>query len=324
MTTPFGNEQQAYRVGGSTALDADPDGTPVVNIADFEASLPDGEDCLICIHGAKIGQRFTLSTEDLVLGRGSSSDVSIKHTTISRRHATIERKENRRVVVDMGSTNGVYVNGKQVQREVLRSGDHLRLGGVLLKYLAGDNIENLYHRELHRLSMEDGLTGISNRSFLHAALEREFHRARRHKLQVALMIFDVDGFKSVNDTMGHLAGDAVLQSLVELLRPRMRKEDCFARYGGDEFCVLMPDTPMDGARVYAETVRSMIRANKFHFEGRPIPITVSVGLAEIADGMTSPEQILRVADRRLLEAKALGRNRVVDGSDDEPSRSDLY
>ena len=317
MTTTFGNGRQAGRVDSSASLKSDPDGTPVVDIAGFEASLPEGEDCLVCLHGAKIGQRFPLSTDLVVVGRGSTADVPIKHTTISRRHAVIESEGHQKVVADLGSTNGVYVNGKLVQREVLRNGDHVRLGGVLLKYLAGDNIENLYHRELHRLSMEDGLTGIYNRSFLHSCLEREFHRARRHALNLALLIFDVDGFKAVNDNLGHLAGDAVLEALVELLRPRMRKEDCFARYGGDEFCVLMPDTTTEGARVYAETVRSMVRANKFEFEGRPIPIYLSVGLAELASGMTNPEQILRVADRRLLEAKATGRNRVVDGSEDE-------
>jgi diguanylate cyclase (GGDEF)-like protein len=175
-------------------------------------------------------------------------------------------------------------------------------------------LRRLHDREAHleMLSKTDPLTGITNRREFFEALEREIGRAERRRAPLAVAILDLDHFKAINDGHGHLAGDAVLVAAAGRLAGELRREDVLARWGGEEFVLLLPDTDADGARVVAERCRARLHAEPVDFEGTAIEVTASFGVAARLAGAAaaSGEALVRAADEALYRAKREGRNRV--------------
>ncbi len=167
-------------------------------------------------------------------------------------------------------------------------------------------------RRFQELASTDALTGTMNRRALAEALATELDRARRYNLYLSILIADLDRFKQVNDLRGHLAGDAVLRQVGDLLRHEARSVDLIARYGGEEFVVVMPETTVNGARVFAERVRGKIAARNFAPSGEePLRLTVSIGLAGFPnERVSSADAFLALADQALYRAKNEGRNLV--------------
>ncbi|WP_288428668.1 PleD family two-component system response regulator [uncultured Agrobacterium sp.] len=162
------------------------------------------------------------------------------------------------------------------------------------------------------LAVIDGLTGLNNRRYLDTHLKTLFNRAATRGRPLSVCITDIDRFKQVNDTYGHDAGDEVLREFAARLRSTVRGADLACRYGGEEFVVVMPDTPVEMAAMVAERLRSIIEDRAFVLRsGRELHITASLGIASNAVSVETPEQLLRQADRALYEAKNGGRNRVV-------------
>ncbi|NIA13249.1 MAG: diguanylate cyclase [Nitrospiraceae bacterium] len=170
------------------------------------------------------------------------------------------------------------------------------------------------NERLELLAITDGLTGLYNHRYFRERLDDEFARAQRYNLPLSCMLMDIDDFKAVNDTFGHLQGDIVLRGLAECTQKTVRKSDIVARYGGEEFVVIMPQTGIEGALHQAERLR--LRIAEWPFEGFPegYRITVSIGVAAF-DPQTMPDcdTLIRVADGGLYDAKNSGRNRVVIG-----------
>lgn len=165
-------------------------------------------------------------------------------------------------------------------------------------------------REVMQLAMTDSLTGVPNRRALMEMAEHMM--ARRNGLPLALMMVDVDHFKRINDTHGHLAGDMVLRQVTRLLAGRLRHGDMLGRYGGEEFCVIAPDTDAEGAQTLAESLREVIAFESIAIEHGTLPVTVSIGVAfSPADSMRDMKELLTEADAALYAAKENGRNRVV-------------
>ncbi|MBM4378444.1 MAG: GGDEF domain-containing protein [Deltaproteobacteria bacterium] len=272
------------------------------------------ESCLVQIAGPNPGKRFVLSQREYTVGRDPECDIVVDLDNVSRRHARFTLRNNRVYVEDLGSTNGTFVEPKpgEIKEETeLRPGDFVKVGGGLFKFLSGNDLESLYFEEIYRLTILDGLTQVSNKRYLMEFLEREMGRCHRYGRALSLLMFDIDHFKQINDTQGHLAGDQVLRDLAQTVRARIRKEECFARYGGEEFCVVLPESGPDKARTFAEKIRKMVEDHPFAFEGKPIPVTVSMGVADLTSDMTEPLQFVKVADANLYKAKKGGRNRVV-------------
>ncbi len=164
---------------------------------------------------------------------------------------------------------------------------------------------------LEHLASHDALTGCLNRRALIEMLEREWDRARRYSLVLTALMIDLDHFKQVNDTQGHLAGDSVLRQVGDLLRRELRSVDTVGRYGGEEFVIILPETALHGATIFAERVRQRIQAINFGTPTQAITITVSIGVASVPDERaTSTETFLALADAALYRAKADGRNVV--------------
>ncbi len=271
-------------------------------------------DCLVVIYTAEpglLGKRFVLDKSPTRLGRGADSQIVLEGDSVSRRHAHLERRAGAWYVVDDGSTNGTYVNEEQIAREqLLVNGDRIKVGPSILKFLSGADAEAKYHEEIYRMTIVDGLTQIHNKRALFEALEKELMRARRYERDLALLMFDIDFFKRINDQYGHLAGDHVLRELARIVQERIRREEVFARYGGEEFVILLPETPLPGAAALAESVRARVANHAFVFQGERIPVTVSIGTALLGENDKVASDLIQRADEKLYEAKRGGRNRV--------------
>lgn len=267
--------------------------------------------CLVVVHGDQPGRRLDLPLEPVTFGRDGAAEIVLDSEHVSREHARIERDGVSRYLQDLDSTNGTYVNDKPITRHRLRSGDLLQVGEMLFRYLAGSELDALYFEEVHLLALHDGLTGVANARAADEFLEREFARSRRHGRDLALLMADLDDFKTVNERLGHVAGDAVLRAFAQLVSRRIRKDELLARYGDDEFVIVLPESTLDGATAYAEILREMIEAHHFDVDGATVQLTLTVGVAAFDPHMVTAHDVLRAADAKLYSAKQVGYNRVV-------------
>jgi diguanylate cyclase (GGDEF)-like protein len=271
------------------------------------------EACLVLIYptGTGMGTRYPLSDRPLVLGRGNEADLRIDDHSVSRRHARIQPGSEGYYAIDLQSTNGTFINDQQVEMHRMEDGDYLRVGNCIYRFLAGGNLEAEYHEEIYRLTIMDALTEIYNKRYLFEFLERELARSARYSRPLALVLFDIDHFKEVNDKLGHLGGDFTLRELAARVRERIRREELFSRYGGDEFAVVLPETTLEGAITIAERIRTLVADTPFQYEDHTFSVTVSLGVATTSgeEGL-NPAELLRRADERLYQAKHDGRNRV--------------
>jgi diguanylate cyclase (GGDEF)-like protein len=275
-------------------------------------SSEDGAVVLIYPPGPDMGRRWELGSDEIVVGRGSDCDIQIDRDSVSRRHARIFRVGDQWHVEDLGSTNGSYINDVPIQKSPLRDLDFVKIGSAIFKFLSGSGVERSYHEEIYRMTIIDGLTGAHNKRYFLEFLEREIARCSRYGRPLSLLMFDIDHFKPINDTHGHLTGDYVLKEMSRRLLGRIRKEELLARYGGEEFVVVMPDTPLDVALTVAERLRQRIANEKVQLPGgEAIDVTVSLGVSSSASREDSGPLILKRADGALYSAKRQGRNRTV-------------
>src|SRR5246127_5702407 len=174
--------------------------------------------------GPGMGPRYALSDTPMVLGRGSDCDIRINDHSVSRRHARIQPGADGYYAVDLQSTNGTFVNDVPASICKLKDGDYLRVGNCIYRFLAGGNVEAEYHEEIYRLTIIDALTDIHNKRYLLEFLDRELARSHRYARPLALILFDIDRFKSINDEHGHLGGDHCLREVAGLVKGTIRKE----------------------------------------------------------------------------------------------------
>jgi len=166
---------------------------------------------------------------------------------------------------------------------------------------------SLRFAKLMASSTTDPLTGVGNRRCLDAEIERRIAQLRRHGTTVSLLMIDVDHFKQLNDSFGHLAGDAMLRNLAKLLDKTLRDMDLVTRYGGEEFVAVLPGTDLHHARLAGERIRQAIEYSRINFDGQELGVTISIGVTEALSNDT-PSIFLNRADQALYEAKSAGRN----------------
>ena len=286
----------------------------VVTVISRISERPVGKEaCLVVIYGLDLGKKYNVDRPSVVIGRSSKADIQIDQESVSRNHCKLINTGKSVMLRDLGSTNGTYVNDELVDEYVLRDGDFIKIGRCIFKFLSGNNIENAYHEEIYRLTTIDGLTQVYNKRYFIETLEREIGRAQRYRRDLSLIMFDIDNFKHINDTYGHLAGDYVLKQLAAVIKARIRREDILSRYGGEEFAIILPEIDAYNSLQFAEKVRRLIEKATFRFEDTDIPVTISIGVASIRVDLEDPNDFIRIADANLYEAKAQGKNRVVGG-----------
>ncbi len=276
------------------------------------------EACLIIIRGTPQGHRFFLTQDEMILGRDPSADLSVNDQGISRRHAKLTKEKGKIRLTDLGSSNGTYINNVKINTNdsaLLAKEDMLKIGNTILKFLPAGELEILFYGNLGSAAHTDPLTRIYNKGYLLEALEAEFKRAKALNNPFSLIFFDLDHFKKINDTYGHDAGDYVLKELTHLVRnSQLRPKDIFARYGGEEFVILLDKTPIKAATELAERIRATIESHAFVYEAKRLPVTASIGVAEISLEIESAQTLIKAADKALYEAKHSGRNKVMTAS----------
>jgi len=286
--------------------------TRVTPLEELQMPVQQGQDCLVVIYSSdarNFGKKHILTEEPVQMGRGSENTIVLENDSVSRRHCRIEKRGRNYYLMDLESTNGSYVNDELCKEMQLRRGDQLKIGDTILKFLSGSDVEAQYHETIYRMTIMDGLTGIHNKRYLMESLEREIPRARRHQRPLSLVMFDIDHFKNVNDSFGHLAGDYVLKELAGVVKSRLRPDDVLGRYGGEEFGVILPETTKEGAEIIAEELRALVEEHEFVFESEKMNITISLGTAQLPEGV-DVLAFVKMADEKLYEAKRGGRNKV--------------
>jgi diguanylate cyclase (GGDEF)-like protein len=293
--------------------DEDDEKTRVTGLEEMQVPTT-GEDCLVVIYTAvqtELGRRYVLNDSVMTIGRGASNHIVVSSDAVSRQHAQLERRGTDFVVSDLNSTNGTFINNerKRPSSSRLNRGDQLRVGDTVFKFLSGSDIEGQYHAVIGHMAVTDGLTNLFNRKHLDSQLAEEIQRAHRHSRELSVLMLDIDNFKTINDAHGHLAGDRVIAGLAHLLRQRLRSDDKLGRYGGEEFCAILPETGLERAATIAETLRTMVATHPFPIETQRLTVTVSIGAAALRPHMQSSD-IYRAADEMLYRAKSEGRNKV--------------
>jgi diguanylate cyclase (GGDEF)-like protein len=282
--------------------------TPVSRISDRPST---SEACLVVIYGHDLGKKYNLDRDSFIIGRSSGVEIRLEQEAVSRNHCKLVNTGDSVIVRDLGSTNGTYVNDQLVDEYRMRDGDLLKVGRCIFKFLSGDNIESAYHEEIYRLTTIDGLTQIYNKRYFLESLDREMGRAQRYLRDLSLILFDIDHFKAVNDTYGHLAGDYVLKQLAMEIKRRIRREDILARYGGEEFAIILPELDNASATHFGEKIRRIASEANFRFDETDIPVTVSVGVTTLEPAVRDSATFIKRVDEKLYRAKSNGRNCVV-------------
>ncbi|MCB9555672.1 MAG: GGDEF domain-containing protein [Deltaproteobacteria bacterium] len=270
---------------------------------------------LVVLSGTNVGQIYPLSERETAIGRAEGSAIQLMDAGISRHHSMVERNEDGVFVVrDTGSRNGTFVNNERVEEPyALLDGDKIQLGVMtILKFSYDDELEATYARKMYDAALRDGLTGVFNRRYFDERIQSEYSFCVRHGKALALLMIDLDHFKTVNDSYGHVAGDKILTEFAALLTRMIRAEDVLARYGGEEFAIICRDTDVKKASILAERIRYAAAAYDYVVGNRPIQVTVSIGVVSVPDReLQSPTEIIEAADEALYKAKAKGRNCII-------------
>ncbi|HLV20273.1 MAG TPA: GGDEF domain-containing protein [Polyangiaceae bacterium] len=318
-----GSPAQASAPPGSVDLEDEREdelsdnGPPTARRTDFSGppSPIDQRDrfLLLRMDGLQAGQVTSLGDQTCSFGRHPSNDVVIDDAGVSRRHARVVREGGVHFLQDLRSRNGTYLKGERIEYSPLRDGDWIQLGArVGFRYILSDEQQEKVLRQLYESSTRDALTGAYNRQHFDERLRSELAYASRHETIASLVLFDIDHFKQVNDSFGHQCGDAVLKQVTAAVIRTLRAEDVLARFGGEEFAVILRGIDIRGAARAAERIRAVVAASPALYEGRCIPLSISAGCASLTCASEPvPKALIGVADRRLYAAKRGGRDRVV-------------
>lgn len=293
--------------------------TSIVTSDTFKGRMKAADDAppvLVVLMGPTgyVGKQFPLVQSDMVVGRSVESNVFIDDKSVSRSHARVTVLGSEVAIMDLGSSNKTVVNGMTLNPmtpQKLKNNDQIKTGNVIFKFLEKGNLEAIANQELNEKALKDALTGAYSKG---ALLEKGPEAVKRAEVlgeELSVLVFDIDFFKKINDGFGHAAGDHVLRELSHVIGTKMvRSHDYFARYGGEEFVILLQNTPIKVALDVAERIRTTVENHEFVFEGKKIPVTVSLGAASRLVIETEWDVLFRRADEALYKSKQSGRNRV--------------
>jgi diguanylate cyclase (GGDEF)-like protein len=271
---------------------------------------------LVVYAGQALGRIFPLPMGECLIGRSPKAQVALLDDEVSRLHACIQLEGQgerlRLSLVDLGSTNGTHLNGELLAGlALLRVGDRITVGHHVLKLVVMDPLERAFHQTLLDQSTKDPLTGLANRGATLAELSTRFDLSQRHDRPLCVVMVDMDHFKKINDSLGHGAGDLVLQAFGERVRANLRTSDHAGRIGGEEFLVILSETDLEGAQMFAERLRASVADLPMLFPaGQPFSVTCSLGVAQRAVSDLDHGALLARSDAALYLAKKQGRNRV--------------
>jgi two-component system, cell cycle response regulator len=261
-----------------------------------------------------MGKQWFVDRAEMTIGREISCDIQIEEKSLSKKHAKIVMVGDDLQIVDLNSTNGTEIGALKLSPHTpttLHNNDSIKLGNIIFKYLSQGNIEAIAAATSYDRGTIDGLTQILNKATTLNRLEESFKKAKLTETGLALIIFDLDHFKKINDTFGHQAGDYVLREVAAVVKNQLiRSGDAFGRYGGEEFVIILYGSSLQRACDVAERIRSTIEKHEFSFGGKKIPVTVSLGVAALDRSEPNADALFAKADQAAYRSKEAGRNRV--------------
>ena len=275
--------------------------------------------CLVQYSGTQLGKRYPLDADSIIVGRSPHSDIWLDDPSVSRRHSSFSVQNESVTIDDLGSSNGTFINDRKIDTPtLLKDQDMIRLGTILFKFFATENIDGIIHDKIYRMATIDAGTAVFNKKYLLETIKSEFKHAQAYKVNLAIIYYDLDHFKRVNDTYGHAAGDQVLKEGSEVIKSALRKDDILCRFGGEEFVVILPNTNIKKAAELAERIRLAIENHIFNLEidaknAKKIiqhRQTISLGVSEVTPDMVSESDLLDSADKKLYQSKQTGRNKT--------------
>lgn len=261
-----------------------------------------------------VGRQWPIEDTDRIIGRAPTAHIFVDDKSVSKFHSKLVMAGGDVSVIDLESTNKTVVNGRQIQPLVphkLQNNDQIKVGNIIFKFLERGNVETVASAQTFDRALTDALTGIANRGALQAKGPELFKRSELLGITFTLIALDLDKFKNINDTYGHAAGDYVLQETAKIVRDKLiRGNDFFARAGGEEFALILLGSPQKQAEEVGERIRATIEGHPYVFEGKRIPVTISIGIAFKSPKDQTWEFIYERADKALYHSKNSGRNRV--------------
>jgi diguanylate cyclase (GGDEF)-like protein len=278
---------------------------------------------LVSLRGELLAVPIPLERDIVILGRALEADVRVNDSRASRLHARIVVERDpanntvRCTIADLASTNGTLINGQLLTEAVLNEGDKIAIGDHLFRFDMLDEIDREFQQKIHRLLSHDELTGLLTSKSFFSELRREAARSEVMSHPFCVFMMDLDYFKEVNDTYGHLVGSQTLEAIGGVIKKALRAGDVAARFGGEEFAAFLLDADYAQGLVAAERVRSAVEQAEFPASRRDVPsdgktlrLTISIGIAAFPDDGKDPLQLVELADSALYRAKRSGRNRI--------------
>lgn len=289
---------------------SDPDSTQILRqiTLDEMTPLPKKIPALIVLKGTNQGKIFKINLPTTSLGRDKGSNIHLNDKTISRKHCLLINSISTITLIDLQSSNGTLINGERVEKKKLTHGDKINIGHTLLKFEMADRDISKYHENLYHQITFDDLSSLYNRKSMLKELDLLFSDIPS-SLPFSLLFLDIDFFKKINDTYGHISGSKVLSELGRLLLSNLRSIDIPCRYGGEEFLIILKQTPHFEAGFVAEKIRKLIEQYSFHsHHHKPISITVSIGVAQASMRFMNYKELINRSDEAMYRAKKNGRN----------------
>ena len=279
---------------------------------------------LVFLRGELLAVPIPLERDEVILGRALEADVRVNDARASRLHARVSTEHDpqtnftRYRITDLGSTNGTLLNGQVITDALLQDGDKIVIGDHMLRFDMLDEIDREFQRQIHRLLVHDELTGLLTSKSFFSELRREAARAEAESRPFCVLMMDIDHFKGVNDTYGHLVGNQTLEQVGAVIMRSLRAGDVAARFGGEEFAAFLLDAQYAQGIVAAERVRAGVEEHLFPVTRHSATdageqthrITISLGVAAFPVDARDPIELVELADTALYRAKREGRNRV--------------
>lgn len=258
--------------------------------------------CLVTIHSrepASVGKRFQLDRSLTRIGRGSDNHIILDDDSVSRCHALLEQRGARWLVLDIGSSNGTYVNGMRVDREVFLSNhDRVIFGPTIFRFLSGTNVDSQYYEEMMRLSTRDGLTDTRNKRYFLEALDLEIGNCRRLQRELTIVLFQVDHLARINEEHGYLTEDFVFMEVAPLALARLAAGEVCARLEGGSFAFLLPDRSLSFAEALAAAFQHQVSRHNFLFQGRRIDVSIQISVTLLQESDADAAALLKRAEEQ--------------------------
>ncbi len=270
---------------------------------------------LVQFDGAKPCKRYILTQSISVIGRQRNSvQIWIDDPSVSRQHCQIQydpQQPQSVRITDLKSSNHTYVNGQQILIDFpLPHKAKIRIGLIELRFFAPGTTDHDVFEAAYTMAVQDQLLQVYRKEYLLEQLSDQFALAQQSKRPLALLFLDLDKFKVINDTYGHDAGDQVLQQVCSVIKSQLSNGYMIGRYGGEEFCVLCPDTAMSEAYSFAENIRKAVESLEISYQEHALKVTISIGISCTTDGVDSTSDLIQQADQMMYQSKSQGRNRV--------------